>query len=161
MVTRRHDGRDRLGFDESTNYIATVLGSVVPSTVARRAISVDVSTDKDRYESGEPITIDIAFDNRLPIPVTVRTQGSRLWGWTVDGDLAASDEPRYRGGSSGELTFRPGECKHISRTWDGRFKRTDGRTRWVPAEPGNHEIAAFLATPDERPRDATTVRISR
>lgn len=159
MTNRRHGDSDRLGFAESTNYIAKALGSLVPATAARRAISVEVSTDKDRYDPGEPITIDIVFDNKLPMPVTVTTAGRRLWGWTVDGFLAASDEPRYRGGPPGELTFRPGERKHISRTWDGQFKLTTGRTRWEPADPGEYEITAFVATRDEQPCDTTTVRI--
>lgn len=161
VVQRRRDDDETYGFAESTNYIAKALGSFVPAFLARRAISVEVSTDEPQYEPGEPIAISIKFENRLPVPVTVTTQSRRLWGWTVNGELAASDEPRYRGGSPGEFAFDPGERKRVSRTWNGQFKRTDGRTRWESAGPGEYEIAAFLATPDERPRDTTTVRIGR
>lgn len=150
-----------LGFAENTNYIAKLVGSLIPAAIAQRAISVNVSTDKRQYEPNEQITIGIEFNNRLPVPITVTTQDSRLWGWTVNGELAASDEARFHGGSPRELTFRPGECKRVSRTWNGQFKRTKGRTRWKPADPGEYSITVFLATPDGHPCDTTTIRIGQ
>jgi hypothetical protein len=155
---------DRYGFEETTSYLSKALGSLVPRPLARRAITVRIRTDRDRYEPGEPVEITIEFRNRLPVPVTVETPRQRLWGWTVDGELSASDEPRYASATPAALGFRPRERKQIVRTWNGRFKRVgeraDGATaEWVPAEPREYEIRAFLATEDRQPADATTIRI--
>lgn len=155
---------DRHGFEETTSYLSKALGSLVPQWLARRAIAVEVTTDADRYEPGESVEITAEFRNRLPVPVTVETPKQRLWGWTVDGELEASDEPRYASPTPAALTFRPRERKRFSWTWHGRFKRVgslpDGATaEWVPAEPREYEIRAFLATEDRQPADVTTVRI--
>lgn len=153
---------DRTGVDESRNYLGALLGRFVPQWLARRAIRVRVSTDRDRYAYGEPVRITVELHNRLPVPVEVETPGLRLWGWTVDGELEASDEPRFASDRASSLSFRPRERKRIHRRWDGRFKRAGEPTRWVAADPGEHEIAAFLAVESgERPSDRTTVRIDR
>ncbi|NHN46868.1 hypothetical protein G9464_04560 [Halostella sp. JP-L12] len=150
---------DRHGLDDTRDHLRRLLGSFVPQWLARRAVAVEVRTDADRYEAGDSVEMAIAFKNRLPVPVTVDTPGKRLWGWTVDGELEASDEPRKRSTDGGSISFSPRERKEITRTWDGRFKRVDDRTRWVPADPGTYEIAAFLALDGDRPSDATTIRI--
>jgi len=155
----RNEREHRHGLDDTRDHVRRLLGSFVPQWVARRAVAVSVTTDDVRYEAGDQVAITIRFRNRLPVPVTVRTPGKRLWGWTVDGELEASDEPRRRSADGGSLSFSPRECKEITRTWDGRFKRVDDRTRWVPADPGEYEIAAFLAVDGDRPTDVATIRI--
>lgn len=155
----RPNEENRSGVDESRNFLAGPLGALVPQWLARRGVGVRVETDRKQYELGEPVEITIEFRNRLPVPVQIETPRQRLWGWTVDGELAASDEVRYARDAPAALSFRPGERKRIRRTWEGRFKRTDGRTRWERAAPGEYEIAAFVATANRQPRDATTIRI--
>lgn len=160
-VTKRRAGRrddDQLGLDESRNYVAEALGTLVPQALARRSIAVSVATDRRRYRPGEPVEVTAEFRNRLPVPVVVRTPGRRLWGWSVDGQLEASDEPRYASARPNSFAFRPRERKRVVVQWDGRFKRVGERTRWVDADPGEHEIRAFLAF-DGGPSDATTVRV--
>lgn len=155
------DDEDRLGFDQTTNYLANALGKFVPRSLARRSIAVSVSTDADRYERDEPVEITVEFRNRLPVPVSVFTPTRRLWGWSVDGQLEASDEPRYVGDAGGRFDFRGGERKRVTIMWDGRFKRAGDPDTWTVADPGEYEISAFLATgePGSRPEDSTTVRI--
>lgn len=148
---------DRAGVGESRDFLADALGALVPQWLARRGIAARVETNEDRYDLGDPVEITIEFRNRLPVPVKIETPGPRLWGWTVDGELAASDEVRYTGDAPAALSFRPGERKRMRRTWEGRFKRTGGQTRWEQATPGEYEIAAFVATENHEPRDATTV----
>lgn len=148
---------DRFGFAER-NYLAEALGVFVPQSLARRAVAVRVETDRRRYRPGDAVEIAIEFRNRLPIPVTISTPGLRLWGWSVDGLVEASDEPRYERASPGEFVFRPRERKRFRRTWDARFERAGERER-EDAQPGEHEIVAFVATDGRRPRDATTVLI--
>lgn len=151
---------DRLGFDDTSDWLREAAGKLVPRRLARRAVAVSVSADPEVIRPGEPVTVTIEFENRLPVPVTVTTPRRRLWGWAVDGELAASDERRYTREAPGAMTFRGGERKRVTRTWRGRFERTDDAT-WVDADPGEHEITAFLATADRRPSASTTVRVLR
>ncbi|WP_433634630.1 hypothetical protein [Halomicrococcus sp. NG-SE-24] len=150
---------DRFGFP-GRNYLASALGALVPQSLARRAVTVSVATDHRRYRPGDTVAIDIEFRNRLPVPVSVSTSGLRLWGWSVDGLLEASDEPRYHRATSAEFVFRPRERKRFRRTWDARFERAGEQER-EDAKPGEHEIAAFVATDGRRPSDATTVVVDR
>lgn len=154
------EGTDRFGFDETTNYVGGFLGRLVPQALARRAVDVRVETDRDRYAVGEPVELTITFRNRLPVPITLETPTRRLWGWSVDGERAASDERGHVADVGSALRFRPGERRTIRRTWDGRFKRTGEQTRWEDPAPGEHEVAAFVALDRERrPADRTTIVI--
>ncbi|MDB2224715.1 hypothetical protein DJ83_09675 [Halorubrum ezzemoulense] len=165
MVDRRHDGRtDRTGFDETKNYLSTALGRVVPRAVARRALEVSVSTDAAEYAPDEPISITVIIRNRLPVPIEVPTTTRRSWGWAVDGVLEATDKRRYIRGEESSLSFRAGETKRATATWNGRFRRTaddGGLDRSVRADRGDHTISVFVPVPgaDERHEDATQIRI--
>jgi hypothetical protein len=156
----RSGADDRYGLDEKTNpnQLASVAGRFVPQWLVRRGVDVRVTTDRERYERGEPVEIVVELRNRLPVPVTVETPQRRLWGWTVEGHLEASDEPRYDDGQGGTMSFRGRERKRLTRRWDGRIKHVGERTRWDQAT-GDLEITAFLAVEDDRPVDATTIRI--
>lgn len=148
---------DRFGFSEHDRF-SRALSRLVPQTLARRAVTVDVETDRRRYRPGETVEIRIEFRNRLPLPVAIETPKLRLWGWSVDGLLEASDEPRYERATAAEFAFRPNERKRFRRTWDARFQRA-GESEREDASPGEHEVTAFVATDERRPRDATTVVI--
>lgn len=161
---RRRPNDDPAGFDEITNYVDLALGKFVPNWLARRAVDVSVSTDRERYERGEPVDIVIEFHNRLPLPVRVPTPGPRLWGWTVDGVLEATDERRHVARTPAVFEFRGGERKRIVRRWNGHFRRAegaDGLDVSEPMDPGEHEITAFLATgaPGSRPEASTTITV--
>lgn len=156
--------RDRLGFDETTNYVTRALSRLVPDWIARRAVTVSVDTSKTLYRPGEPVDIVVEFQNRLPVPVSVPTVERRLWEWRVDGVLEATDEPRYVDRSPGSFEFRGGERKRIVHRWNGRFRRregVDGLPTSEPAAPGEHTIGVSLATsePDERSTDSTTITV--
>ncbi|MDS0294075.1 hypothetical protein [Halogeometricum luteum] len=156
--------RDRHGFDETKSPVAAALGKFVPQALVRRGLFVAVRTDRETYAPGDPVELTVVIENRLPLPVSVTTPTRRLWGWTVDGELEASDERVYVSESPSKLTFRGGERKVLTRTWDGLFKRVgaDGAaTRWVEPDPGTHEVGAYLALEGNRPADATTIRIER
>ena len=149
---------DQFGFDENRNYLAEALGKFVPQWLARRALSLTLETDRERYRRGDPVAFTVTITNRLPLPVTVATTHRRLWGWEVDGELEASDESRYRSDTRGVFTFRAKERKVVERTWNGRFKRVGDRTTWEPAEAGEHELTAFVGI--ERPRVSDSVTIT-
>ncbi|WP_137284950.1 hypothetical protein [Halorussus salinisoli] len=154
----RTEDDDRFGFSESR--LTGALRKLVPQSLARRSVAVRVRTDKHRYRPGESVDIDIEFRNRFPVPVVVATPSRRLWGWTVDGRLEASDEPRYVPDSPGAFRFRARERKRVRRTWDGRVERVDDRVRET-LSPGTYEIRAFVATTERRPCDVTTIEITR
>jgi hypothetical protein len=152
------DREDRYGFDENSGSLAERLGKFVPQTLARRALSIRVETDRSQYRRGDPVDLTITIRNHLPLPVTVATPRRRLWGWMVDGQLEASDENRYLSDNPGSFVFRAKEKKTIRRTWNGHLKRVGERTTWELPERGVHEITAFVATKENRPSD--TVEIS-
>lgn len=165
MPTDGPGGRRRdYGFDDTGSPIAAALGKFVPQAVVRRGLSVTVRTDREVYAPGDPVELTVVIENRLPLPVSVATPTRRLWGWTVDGELEASDERIYLPESPSELSFRGGERKVLTQTWNGLFKRVgdgDAETRWVEPDPGVHEVGAYLALDGDRPADATTIRIER
>jgi hypothetical protein len=142
---------DPFGFDDNRNVLTEALGKLVPQSVARRALTIDVEVGHTTYEVGDDVSFRVTFRNRLPLPVVVQTPDRRLWGWTVDGELEASDESRFADPgreTPGSFAFRGGERRVVSRTWHGRFRRVgdgDAPTRWVDVEPGRHELGVFLA----------------
>ena len=150
--------RDRLGFEETSDWIREAVGRLVPQPLARRAVTVSVALDRPRFVVGDSLAITIEFHNRLPVPVTLATPKRRLWGWAVDGEPAAGDERRYTRSAPTGFVFRAGERKHVTRHWNGRFRRVEGSSaRWVDATPGEHEVTAFVATASNRPRAVETV----
>ena len=157
--------RDEFGVDpdpDGSRYTtARFLAALVPAAVRRRAIAVSVETDRDVYARDDPVEITVEFKNRLPVPVEVPTPRQRRWGWTVDGELEASDERRYVRERPSSFSFRGGERKRATITWNGRFERTEGRHESVVPDPGEHEIRAFVATHEDRyrPSDSTTIRL--
>ncbi|WP_049899051.1 hypothetical protein [Natrinema sp. J7-1] len=153
----------RTDSDGSRLSIVTILTVLLPSVIARRAIAVSVTTDRDVYERDESVEITVEFKNRLPIPVELPTPRQRRWGWTVNGYLEASDARLYTRKQPATFDFRGGERKQLSVTWNGRIERVQGTDRHesVVPEPGTHEIRAFAATreDDGRPSDSTTITI--
>jgi hypothetical protein len=151
------------GLDDSRYTTATFLAALVPTSVARRLLRVSVETDRDVYDRDDPVEITATFKNPLPVPVGIPTPEQRRWGWTVDGELEASDERRYTRERPSSFDFAGGERKRTSFTWNGRFERTrDGEYREsVVPEPGEYEIRVFVATRKRagRPSDATTITI--
>ena len=158
---RHHSDTDDLGFDESHSRTVEILGSLVPYWIARRAVTVSVRTDRDRYDRGEPVEITVDFENRLPVPLEIPTPKRRRWGWRVDGELEASDQRRYTRPNPSVFRFAGGERKRIEFTWNGRLERTGEVHEWVLPDPGDHEIEVFVATHEDcyRPSDATTITI--
>lgn len=162
MSSRRRtgDAEDVFGFDDPAfGFVSRLVGPLVPQWLGRRGLSVSVETDREEYSIGEPIEITIRIRNRLPVPIALVTDSRRIWGWTVDGLLEASDERCYRSNRQNSISLRAGETMTIERTWNGRFKRTGSPTRWIAAEPGDHKIGAFVATANKPTSDATTIRV--
>ncbi|MWG36966.1 hypothetical protein [Halomarina oriensis] len=148
--------RADVGLDESRSFLTETVGKFVPQSVARRAVGVGLTAETTRCRQGDPVQFRVTFENRLPVPVAVRTPTARLWGWRVDGELEGSDERQYLTERPSQLQFRSGERKVVDVTWSGRFE-SDGV--WTPAARGTHELVAFVATADERPRASLTVEI--
>lgn len=151
---------DRLGFDQTRNYTTEILSKLLPRSLANRAIQVSVTTDTDTYEQDESVDITLEFKNRLPIPVTLYTETLRLWGWTVDGHLEASDELRYVDDQPGRFDFRGGERKTYDIVWDGRLKHSGEPDTWKLPEPGQYTITGYIAT-SNRPEDSVVIEIVR
>ncbi len=67
-------------------------------------------------------------------------------GWSVDGELEATDERRFVADRPSAFSFDRGERKRAQITWNGRFERTRGRHESIVPEPGEYEIRAFVTT---------------
>ncbi|MEY7849326.1 hypothetical protein AB7C87_09015 [Natrarchaeobius sp. A-rgal3] len=147
--------------DGSRWTVATLLSALVPTAIARRAISVSVETDRAVYEAGDPVEITVEFRNRLPLAVEIPTPTRRRWGWSVDGELEATDERRFVRDRPSAFSFDRGERKRTRITWNGRFERTRGRHESIVPEPGEYEIRAFVAGHEGRhqPADSTTIEL--
>ncbi|SIR92596.1 hypothetical protein [Natronorubrum thiooxidans] len=154
-----------VGTDDSRYTVATFLSALVPTALARRAVTVSLETDRDVYARDDPVELTVEFANRLPVPVAVPTPRQRRWGWTVDGILEASDERRFTRARPSAFRFTGGERKQVSVTWNGRLERAGEGTRResILPDPGEYELRAFVATGDDRsrPSDSTTIRIER
>jgi hypothetical protein len=156
------DDTSRFGLDDTENELTDLLGRFVPQWLAQRAIAVSVAVPRREFAVGDPVPFTVEIRNRLPVPVAVRTPSRRLWAWTVDGELAASDESTYAGDTAGQFALEGSDVLRIEREWSGRFKRTGGpgdRTEHVLPDRGTHEIAAFVATDDPRPRGTVEVEL--
>ncbi|MCH7661863.1 MAG: hypothetical protein IH933_15230 [Euryarchaeota archaeon] len=159
---RTDDADDAFGFDDPAfGFVSRLVGPLVPQWLARRGLSVAVETDRNEYAVGQPVEILIEIRNRLPVPVELATDGGRIWGWTVDGLLEASDERYYRSDRRNSIALRAGETRTIERTWSGRFKRTGSPTRWIEATPGTYEIGVFVPARKKRISDTTTISVYR
>lgn len=141
------------GYD--TSVFSRGLDKLVPSPVARRAVTIDVSTDRDAYAAGEPITMTVTISNRLPVPIEVPISDARVWGWAVDGLTEATDERVYEPEVDRSLALRAGEDRRHEHTWHGRIRRdATERTTYEPLSRGTHELSVFLGT---TPRKTATV----
>lgn len=133
--------------------------ALVPQFLRPRAIAVDVQTDKERYEPGEPIRFGVTFYNRFPVPITVVTNTPKRWEWSIDGNPEGSLLPTEHPEDRAAFQFTRSERKRFRREWSGRV-RVDER-EWRAAEPGEHTLAVEIdaVTGAENLRAETTFRI--
>lgn len=138
----------------------TISRVLVPQRLARRAVSVRVSTPRAAYERGGVVPVRIEMRNPLPIPVTIDTRSPVPWSWAVDGHRDASHVPEPIPETDGRFVFDRGERKQFSRRWHGAFRTSE--TEWEDAALGEHRISVGLSVDDPEGTglyDETTVRI--
>lgn len=164
----RSDDVDPFGMDEADqSFWARSFGlvlpgrpeSILPKGVAKRGLSVSVTTDRDTIRVGDSVEITIVIANRLPVSISVPIDGKQQWGWTIDGHEAARDEPGYRSGGRTELRLEGRERRTHTRRWDGRIKRSGDPPEWVDADPGRYEIRAYIPVAGGSISDATEIRV--
>ncbi len=156
--SRGRRGADPLGEEYDPSVFSRGLDKLIPAAVARAVATVDVDTDRAVYGPGEPVTIRVTVENRLPLPIEVPIAEARVWGWAVDGLPEATDERTYEPTGGRTLELRAGESREYEHVWNGRVKRSGERTTYEPLPRGDHEISAFLGT-DPRKTASTTIRI--
>ena len=153
---RASDERTRT---RSINWMAAS-HAVTPRALRHWAIDVSVSTDKRRYEPGEPVDITITVRNRLPIPIRIRTDSPNYWYWTVDGHRAASLVPRPVPDRPAAFSFARRERKRFQRRWHQRLQVSEDE--WTPVDPGTYTLAARFTRSDAAARglvDSTVIEI--
>ncbi|WP_254864383.1 hypothetical protein [Halovivax gelatinilyticus] len=149
------------GFETQGTVFSRGLGKLVPNAVAKRAISVSISTDRDSYDRGEPVPITVSFTNRLPVAVSIPTPTQRRWGWAVDGHTEATTERRYLSRTPAVFPFGAGQTRRVSIEWNGYIRHVGRRDESKLPDPGEVELTAFLATApaSKRPTDSTTITL--
>lgn len=132
----------------------------VPVGLRDWAVAVDVETDRSTYRVGEPVRLRVAFRNRLPFPIRLRTTSPVLWRWAVDGAVEASTVEEPTPDRPGAFSFARGERKTFTRVWNQSVRRTE--REWEPVPPGEYTLSAWVNVddPDGRGLAAeTTVRV--
>lgn len=147
MSDHEDDRRRRSGgVGESRQSGAGGLGihRLVPSVLAHAALTVELQAPAT-IRLGEQTTFVVVVRNRVPIPITVTTPTSRLWGWKVDG-VPEADRRSFAPPATGRtVRFGGLERKEFQATWDGRIcEEKHGETVWTDA-PGTHTLAGYLA----------------
>ncbi|MFP8954455.1 hypothetical protein ACLI4Z_16025 [Natrialbaceae archaeon A-arb3/5] len=132
----------------------------VPTALRARAIAVDVSTDRKRYDIGEPVQIRIEFRNRLPFPIRLRTDSPNVWTWAVDDVPAASTLSRDVPDRPSTFSFARRERKRFTRQWPQRIRVSEDE--WEAVGSGTYTISARIArtdADDRALRDRATIEI--
>lgn len=118
---------------------------LVPEVLGRVALTVEVRAP-ETIRLGEPTSFYVVVRNRIPVPVTVSTPTSRLWGWVVDG-AEEGDRRSFSPPETGRsVRFGGLERKVFEGTWDGRI-REEGDGGWSDAG-GTHTLTGYLAVED-------------
>jgi len=132
--------------------------ALLPRSLRRRALVVDVATGRARYATDEPIRLRVTVRNRLPLPLRLRTRAPVPWTWSVDGVDRASAVDTLPD-EDGSLSFARRETKTFAATWYQRVRVAPDE--WVTVDAGDHTLRARLLVDDPTGRLAasTTVRI--
>jgi hypothetical protein len=135
---------------------------LLPHKLRRWAVTVEITAPDQPIPQGEDVPFQIALRNRLPMPVTIRTDSPRLWTWAVDGVQSASrvslDRPSTE---ANKLKLDRGERRTIRRNWSGMFRVS--KRQWEQADRGEHTIRAAVNVADpeaDNLADETTVSLS-
>ncbi|MGM0591674.1 MAG: hypothetical protein ACQETI_08635 [Halobacteriota archaeon] len=116
--------------------------ALMPTALRRRALSVEVETDRDVYTPDDPVHFRVVFRNRLPVPVTIRTATPVRWSWSLDGLERASRVERAVPETPGVFRFGRGERKVFTRRWIQRIRESE--REWSPAASGDHAIRVWV-----------------
>lgn len=134
--------------------------ALMPTSLRDRAISVSLRTNKRHYELEEPVIFRVTLANRIPFPVSLRTNSPVLWIWTVDGVERATHLTEGSPDEPGLLRFARSERKTFDRRWTQRIQSLEGR--WRPVDRGEYELSARINVDDAADRglaDETTITI--
>ncbi|ARS88930.1 hypothetical protein [Natrarchaeobaculum aegyptiacum] len=160
-VDRQERSRERERPDRSrTVDFGALSHAFLPERLRTRAITVTIETDRDCYRTGESVTLTVTLENRLPIPVRLRTESPVGWHWSVDGHPEGSAVARPASDRTGVISFARGERKRFRRRWPQRVRVSDHE--WDAADPGRHTLEARIDRPDADARglvDRTTLEI--
>ncbi|WP_178918139.1 hypothetical protein [Natronomonas gomsonensis] len=124
---------------------ASASHAFVPMRLRPRAVGVSVETDRQRYETDEPVRFRVSFRNRVPFPIALRTDSPVRWTWSIDGVDEASRVTNHPTEDS-LFRFSRSETKTFKRSWSQRFR--ESAQRWEPAGPGEYSLAVRVNVPD-------------
>lgn len=151
--------RERPG-QSRTFDVGALSHALLPEQLRTRAVGVTIETDRDRYRPGESVTLTVTLENRLPIPIRLRTERPVGWHWSVDGHREGSAVARPASDRTGVISFARTERKRFRRRWSQRIRVSDHE--WNAVDPGRYTLEARIDRPDADARglaDRTTLEI--
>lgn len=136
---------------------------LLPHFVRCAAVSVRVAVPRREFEVGETVPFRVLMKNRLPVPVTIKTETPVLWSWLVDGyEDAARVSLRDPPAKTAKLQLDRGETLRFDKRWSQKFRVSE--REWEPAGPGEYTLRARINVDTEREynlADETTIEIVR
>lgn len=133
----------------------------VPHRFRCWAVSVSLSTPKEEFERDEHVPFRVTMENRLPMPVSIKTSSKILWQWAVNGHRRAErvslrDIPK----ETSKFQLDRGETVRFTKAWDQMFRITE--REWEPASPGEYTLQVginVVGESDYNLTDETKIRI--
>lgn len=123
-----------------------ILDTLLPDAIRNRALTIDVTTQRDVYDRDTPVQFAVELHNRMPFSVTVRTPTPLLWTWEINGLPEATHvELPEPPAESQRHVFASGERKRYTKRWPQRFRLS--KSEWERAEPGTYTIQATVNLP--------------
>jgi hypothetical protein len=130
--------------------------ALLPRWLRRRALTVDCTTDRERYDPDDPVHLRVTVRNRLPAPLRLRTTAPVPWTWAVDGVDRASTVDSLPD-ETGTLELARRERRTFDAVWHQRVRVA--ADEWVAPDSGEHTLSARLLVDAPRLAASTTVRI--
>lgn len=119
--------------------------ALLPERLREWAVGVAIETDRREYAPDQPVRFEVRLVNRIPFPVSLRTESPVRWNWAVDGLEEASRVASVPQGAD-LFEFGRSERKVFRRTWNQRIRESSHR--WEPAERGEHTLSVRVNRPD-------------
>lgn len=124
----------------------TISNAITPHIIRKKAVSIKITTSRERYDQGTKIPFRVEIKNTLPVPVTLKTTSTIPWYWAIDGKPEAIKMDQDRATGESTFVFDRGERKKFTKYWDQMFQIAE--REWEEASAGTYTISAAINVDD-------------